>query len=290
MAQAIEIERGASLWQDALRRLAKNALALIGFIVVCVMVTLALLTPWIAPYAYDAQDLQIGAVGPCAQHWCGTDHLGRDLLTRILYGGRISLLVGFRGDGGIAADRRDLRRGVRIRGGRLDSLLMRIVDILYTLPFTILVIILMVFFGRSLVLLFLAIGAVQWLTMARIVRGHVMSLRNTEFIDAAVIMGFSRARIILRHVIPNVMGPAIVYTTLTIPSVMLMEAFLSFLGLGVQAPMSSWGVLIKEGADCMEEYPWLLVFPSLVLSVTLFSMNFLGDGLRDALDPRASKD
>lgn len=290
MAQAIEIERGTSLWQDALRRLAKNALALVGFVVVCGMVALALLTPWIAPYAYDAQDLELGAVGPCAQHWLGTDHLGRDLLTRVLYGGRISLLVGF------AATAVSLLIGVTYgavagyTGGRVDSILMRIADILYTLPFTILVIILMVFFGRNLVLLFLAIGAVQWLTMARIVRGHVMSLRKTEFIDAAVIMGFSRARIILRHVIPNVMGPAIVYTTLTIPSVMLMEAFLSFLGLGVQAPMSSWGVLIKEGADCMEEFPWLLIFPSLALSFTLFSLNFLGDGLRDALDPRASKD
>jgi oligopeptide transport system permease protein len=290
VAAPTDIEQGTSLWKDALRRMVNNRLAVTGLVVLSVMVVLALLTPYIAPYAYDAQDLQLHAVGSCARHWFGTDHLGRDLLTRILYGGRVSLLVGF------AATAVSLMIGVLygaisgFAGGRTDTVMMRLVDILYTLPFTIFVIILMVFFGRNLVLLFLAIGAVQWLTMARIVRGHVMSLRTAEFIDAAVIMGFSRRRIILRHLIPNVLGPAIVYTTLTIPNVMLLEAFLSFLGLGVQAPMSSWGVLIKEGADCMEEYPWLLIFPSIALSATLFSLNFLGDGLRDALDPRVSGD
>jgi oligopeptide transport system permease protein len=290
MTAPTDIEPGTSLWKDALRRMARNRLAVTGLVVLSVMVALALLTRYIAPYAYDAQDLRLHAVGPCAQHWFGTDHLGRDLLTRILYGGRVSLLVGF------AATAVSLVIGVLygavsgFAGGRTDAVMMRVVDILYALPFTVFVIILMVFFGRNLVLLFLAIGAVQWLTMARIVRGHVMSLRTAEFIDAAVIMGFSRRRIILRHLIPNVLGPAIVFTTLTIPNVMLLEAFLSFLGLGVQAPMSSWGVLIKEGADCMEEYPWLLILPGIALSVTLFSLNFLGDGLRDALDPRVSGD
>ena len=285
-----DMERGVSLWQDALHRLTKNRLAVAGALILLLMVAVALLTPWIAPYPYDAQDLELRAVGPCAAHWLGTDPLGRDLLTRTLYGGRISLLVGF------AATAVSLLVGVlygTVAGfseGRVDAVMMRAVDILYTLPFTILVIILMVFFGRNLVLLFLAIGAVEWLTMARIIRSHVMSLRRTEFVDAAIIMGFSYRRIILRHLIPNALGPAIVYTTLTIPSVMLTEAFLSFLGLGVQAPMSSWGVLIKEGADCMEEFPWMLVFPSLALAMTLFSLNFLGDGLRDALDPRASND
>ena len=167
---------------------------------------------------------------------------------------------------------------------------MRIVDILYSLPFTIFVILLMVFFGRNIYLLFVAIGAVEWLTMARIVRGQVISLRKQEFIEAAEALGLRRRRIIFRHMIPNILGPVIVYATLPVPSVMLLEAFLSFLGLGVQPPMSSWGVLIKEGADVMEEYPWLLLYPGSILALTLFSLNFLGDGLRDALDVRASKD
>jgi len=288
MDRVVQVEKGASLWQDALHRLRQNKLAVAGLAILAVMVAAALVTPWVAPYAYDAQDLDLGAARPSARHWLGTDQLGRDVLTRVLYGGRISLMVGF------AATAVSLLVGVLygatagFLGGRTDSLMMRIVDILYALPFTIFVIILMVFFGRNIILLFLAIGAVQWLTMARIVRGQVMSLRNTEFVEAAVLMGFSHRRIILRHLIPNVLGPVIVYVTLTIPNVMLIEAFLSFLGLGVQAPMSSWGLLIKEGADCMEEYPWLLLFPSIALSITLFALNFLGDGLRDALDPRGA--
>ena len=284
------VEKGTSLWNDALRRLMRNRLAVAGLVVLCGMALSAVLTPRIAPYAYDEQDLELGAAAPSGRHWFGTDPLGRDTLTRILYGGRISLMVGF------AATAVSLAIGVLYGaiagfvGGRTDSVMMRLVDILYTLPFTIFVIILMVFFGRNIVLLFVAIGAVQWLTMARIVRGQVMSLRQKEFVQAAVAMGFSRRRIIVRHLIPNVLGPVIVYTTLTIPNVMLIEAFLSFLGLGVQAPMSSWGVLIKEGADVMEEFPWMLVFPSAAMAATLFSLNFLGDGLRDALDPRAAKD
>ena len=290
MDETHEIERGSSLWRDGLRRMANNRLAVFGLIVVCAMVALSALTPWFAPYAYDEQDLDLRAASPSVDHWFGTDPLGRDLLTRILYGGRISLLVG------LAATVVSLSVGVTygavsgFAGGRTDSIMMRAVDILYTLPFTIFVIILMVFLGRSLVLLFLAIGAVQWLTMARIVRDRVRTLRKAEFVEAAILMGFSRRRIILRHLIPNVLGPAIVYTTLTIPNVMLLEAFLSFLGLGVQAPMSSWGVLIKEGADCMEEFPWMLIFPSIALSLTLFSLNFLGDGMRDAFDPQSSTD
>jgi oligopeptide transport system permease protein len=284
------VEKGTSLWKDAWRRLRKNRMSVAGGAVLAGMVALAIATPWIAPYTYDAQDLSIGAAGPCWAHWLGTDQLGRDILTRILYGGRISLLVGF------AATAVSLTIGVLygatagFLGGRIDSLMMRIVDILYALPFTMFVIILMVMFGRNLLLLFAAIGAIQWLTMARIVRAQVMSLREKEFIEAAVAMGFTRRRILLRHLIPNALGPIIVYTTLTIPNVMLIEAFLSFLGLGVQPPMSSWGLLIKEGVETMEEFPWLLIFPSIALSLTLFSLNFLGDGLRDALDPRMSKD
>jgi oligopeptide transport system permease protein len=175
-------------------------------------------------------------------------------------------------------------------GGRLDVVMMRAVDILYALPFVIFVILLMVFFGQNIILLFVAIGAIQWLTMARIVRGQVMSLKRREFVEAARALGLSRRRIILRHIIPNLLGPIIVFTTLTIPDVILLESFLSFLGLGVQPPHSSWGILIKEGAEVMEEYPWLLLYPAVIMALTLFSLNFLGDGLRDALDVRSSKD
>jgi oligopeptide transport system permease protein len=175
-------------------------------------------------------------------------------------------------------------------GGRVDAAMMRLVDILYALPFMIFIILLMVIFGRNILLLFLAIGAVEWLTMARIVRGQVQTLKQQEFIEAAVSLGLSRWTIIRRHLIPNTLGPVIVYTTLTIPSVMLLEAFLSFLGLGIQPPASSWGLLISYGAETMEEYPWLLIFPGGALALTLFALNFLGDGLRDALDPRMAKD
>lgn len=284
------IERGSSLWRDAWIRLRKNALAIAGVVILIVMVVLAAFVPLVSPYGYEDQDLELGPAPPQASHWLGTDLLGRDVLTRMMYGGRISLMVGF------AATAVSLTVGVLFGaisgyfGGRVDSVMMRIVDILYTLPFTVFVIILTVYLGRSIILLFMAIGAVEWLTMARIVRGQVSSIKQKEFIEATYVMGLSTRRIILRHLIPNALGPIIVYTTLTIPRVMLFEAVLSFLGLGVQAPMSSWGVLIKDGADLMEEYPWLLIFPSIALSATLFSLNFLGDGLRDALDPRASKD
>lgn len=224
------------------------------------------------------------------RHILGTDTLGRDLLIRILYGGRVSLGVG------LAATIVALTIGVTYGavagyfGGTLDSVMMRIVDIVYSLPFTVFVILLMVFFGRNIYLLFVAIGAVEWLTMARIVRGQVRSIKCMEYIEAARSLGFGKRRIIARHILPNVLGPVIVYTTLTIPSVMLLEAFLSFLGLGVQPPMSSWGWLIKEGAEKMEEFPWLLIYPGAIFSITLLSLNFLGDGLRDALDVRSSKD
>jgi oligopeptide transport system permease protein len=207
-----------------------------------------------------------------------------------LHGGRVSLVVG------LCATAVALLIGViygavsGFMGGKIDMLMMRLVDIIYALPFTVFVILLMVFFGRRFVLLFVAIGAVQWLTMARIVRGQVLSLRRQEFIEAAEALGLPKLRIVFRHIIPNALGPIIVYATLTVPAVMLLEAFLSFLGLGVQPPMSSWGVLIKDGADSVEEFPWLLIFPGITLAITLFSLNFLGDGLRDALDVRAAKD
>ena len=283
-------EKGSSLWQDAWIKLSKNYLALLGLAVLVLLVVISLLTPWIAPYSYSAQNLDIGATAPSLQHWLGTDVFGRDMLTRIMYGGRVSLMVGFVATG-VALVIGILWGAVAgFYGGRIDALMMRIVDILYALPFMIFIVLLMVVFGRNILLLFLAIGAVEWLTMARIVRGQVMSLRHQEFVEAANSLGLSQWTIIRRHIIPNTLGPVIVYTTLTIPSVMLLEAFLSFLGLGIQPPESSWGLLISYGVETMEEYPWLLVFPGIALSLTLFALNFLGDGLRDALDPRTSKD
>ena len=283
-------EEGSSLWRDAWIKLSKNYLALLGLAVLVLLVVISLLTPWIAPYSYSAQNLDLGATAPSLQHWLGTDVFGRDMLTRIMYGGRISLMVGFVATG-VALVIGILWGAVAgFYGGRIDALMMRIVDILYALPFMIFIVLLMVVFGRNILLLFLAIGAVEWLTMARIVRGQVMSLRHQEFVEAANSLGLSQWIIIRRHIIPNTLGPVIVYTTLTIPSVMLLEAFLSFLGLGIQPPESSWGLLISYGVETMEEYPWLLIFPGIALSLTLFALNFLGDGLRDALDPRTSKD
>ena len=283
-------KEGSSLWRDAWIKLSKNYLALLGLAVLVLLVVISLLTPWIAPYSYSAQNLDIGATAPSLQHWLGTDVFGRDMLTRIMYGGRISLMVGFVATG-VALVIGILWGAVAgFYGGRIDALMMRIVDILYALPFMIFIVLLMVVFGRNILLLFLAIGAVEWLTMARIVRGQVMSLRHQEFVEAANSLGLSQWIIIRRHIIPNTLGPVIVYTTLTIPSVMLLEAFLSFLGLGIQPPESSWGLLISYGVETMEEYPWLLIFPGIALSLTLFALNFLGDGLRDALDPRTSKD
>lgn len=285
-----EQESGSSLWRDAWHRLGKNKMAVLSAIILILIIVAAFLGPQFSKQSYETQNLRLGATPPSGDHWLGTDTLGRDLLVRILYGGQISIAVG------LCATAVALTIGVLygtvsgFLGGKVDAFMMRIVDIIFALPFTVFVILLMVFFGRRFVLLFAAIGAVQWLTMARIVRGQVQSLRRQEFIEAAEALGLSKLRIIFRHMIPNALGPIIVYATLTVPSVMLLEAFLSFLGLGVQPPMSSWGVLIKEGADSMEEFPWLLLYPGLFLAITLFSLNFLGDGLRDALDPRAAKD
>ena len=285
-----ESEQGTSLWQDAWQRLRRNRLALFGLGVITLFVIVAVLTPWIAPYGYAQQNLELGASPPSAAHWLGTDIFGRDLLTQIMYGGRISLAVGF------IATAVALLIGVTwgavagYAGGRVDAVMMRLVDIMYALPFMIFIVLLMVVFGRNMLLLFLAIGAVEWLTMARIMRSQVQTLRQQEFVEAAISLGLSPAAIIRRHLVPNALGPIIVYTTLTIPSVMLLEAFLSFLGLGVQPPQTSWGLLISYGAETMEEYPWLLLYPGIALTLTLFSLNFLGDGLRDALDVRGAKD
>ncbi len=254
-AAPAETARNSSLWRDAFRRLSRNKVALTSAFLLLLIIGAAFLGPFLLTQSYETQDLQLGAAGPSPAHWLGTDTLGRDLFVRILYGGRISIAVG------LCATAVALVIGVLygatsgFLGGRIDAAMMRIVDTIYALPFTVFVILLMVLFGRRFVLLFVAIGAVQWLTMARIVRGQVLSLRRQEFVEAAEALGLSRVRIILRHIIPNTLGPIIVYATLTIPSVMLLEAFMSFLGLGVPPPMSSWGVLIKEGADSMEEFP-----------------------------------
>ena len=278
----------SSLWQDALRRLIQNRAAMIGGITILVLIILAIFAPWIAPYSYSYQNLDIGASPPSAEHLLGTDVLGRDLLSRLLYGARISLLVGFVATGvalvigvswGIIAG---------YFGGRVDSIMMRIVDVLYGLPFIIFIILLMVIFGRNIWLLFAAIGAVEWLTMARIVRAQVIGLKNQEFVQAAQVMGVSNISMFRRHILPNILGPISVYATLTIPQVMLLEAFLSFLGLGIQPPMSSWGTLIRYGVESMEEHYWLLIYPGLTFTITLFALNFFGDGLRDALDPKTS--
>ena len=287
---SIVLEKGISLWEDAWIKLRKNRMALIGLGLLVFLCVVSLLTPWIAPYGYEEQNLLLGATPPSAAHLLGTDILGRDMLTRIMWGGRVSLMVGFIATAVALAIGVIYGAVAGFVGGRVDMVMMRLVDILYALPFMIFIILLMVVFGRNLLLLFFAIGAVEWLTMARIVRGQVMSLRKQEFVEAAHSLGLSQWIIIRRHIIPNTLGPVIVYTTLTIPSVMLLEAFLSFLGLGIQPPQSSWGLLINYGVETMEEYPWLLIFPGIALSLTLFALNFLGDGLRDALDPRTSKD
>jgi oligopeptide transport system permease protein len=276
-----------SLWSDARRRLARNRAAVaaawfLGFVVVACFAA-----PWLPGLADPtAQDLRLGAALPSAAHPFGTDELGRDLLVRLLYGGRISLLVGLVGTlvsllvgvswGAIAG----------YAGGKLDEFMMRVVDVLYALPNIFLVILLMVLFSRSLLMLFVALGLVQWLTMARIVRGQVLSLKDQTFVEAARALGAGDRSIVFRHIVPNTLGPVVVYATLTVPAVVLQEAFLSFLGLGVQPPDASWGTLIADGARVMALFPWLVVFPGLALSLTLLAFNFLGDGLRDALDPQ----
>jgi oligopeptide transport system permease protein len=280
---------GRSLWQDARRRLFANRAAVVSLIVLGVIAAAALIGPPLLPWTYDQLDWDhVEAMPPnvALGHYFGTDTIGRDLLARTLFGGRISLLVG------LLATAVALLLGVSVGaiagfvGGKTDQFLMRFVDLMYAVPLTFFVIILMVLFGRNLVLMFLAIGCVEWLTMARIVRGQTLALKQKEFIEAARAAGGSTVGIILRHIVPNVLGVVVVYVTLTIPQVILLESFLSFLGLGVQEPMTSWGMLISEGAQEMEANARTLIIPAAFLTVTLFCFNFLGDGLRDALDPK----
>lgn len=247
------------------------------------------LSPWLAPYPYMAQDLAHSAAAPSAAHWLGTDLLGRDVLSRLLQGGMISLFVG------LIATAVALAVGICYGvlaaelGGRAEDALMRFVDIVSTLPLTLIVILCTVVFGQNMPMIFLAVGGVSWLTMARIIRNQTRELKASQFVQAAESLGQSRWGVFRRHYLPNLAGTIAVCATLTVPGVMLLEAFVSFLGLGVKAPMTSWGLMIKEGADIMEECPWLLVSPSVVFALTLLSLNFLGDGLRDAFDPRSAR-
>jgi oligopeptide transport system permease protein len=289
LAQTLEPVAGVGFWKDAFRRLLKSKMAVTGGVLLVVIVLATLAAPLLTPYGNERQDLDIKLQAPSLSHPFGTDSVGRDVLTRTLYGGRLSLAVG------LVATLVSLVIGVTwgavagYKGGTTDNVMMRFVDMLYSLPFMFFVILLVAYFGRHLILLFLALGAVQWLTMSRIVRGQMIQLRGREFVQAVVALGASHRRIIFRHLIPNLLGPIIVYSTLTVPAVMLEEAFLSFLGLGVQPPNSSWGLLAAEGASAITAINtawWLILFPGLALAVTLFSLNFLGDGLRDALDPR----
>ena len=286
-AQPVE---ASSLWRDAWLRLKANRMAVAGFVFFVFVTILSIIGPEITSYDYDQQDLENTFAAPSSEHWFGTDNLGRDLFSRVLSGGRISLAVGFLATAVSLAIGVSYGMTAGYVGGKLDAFMMRFVDILYSLPFVIFVILLMVLFGRNFILLFVAIGAVEWLTMARITRAQTLNLKQSEFVEAAKALGYSNGRILFRHLLPNLLGPVIVYATLTVPAVMLLEAVLSFLGLGVQPPMSSWGSLIKEGSEKMDLYPWLIAFPALFFSLTLFALNFLGDGLRDALDPKASKD
>jgi len=318
LASGPSLEQGSSLGRDAVRKLVSNRVAVVAGVVLAGMILACLLVPALSHWRYDQVDLATGPTPPSFQHWMGTDYFGRDLLARVFFGGRISFAVGvfatlvsfFIGItwGGVAG----------YFGGKVDAVLMRIVDVLYTVPFFILVILLMVFFAGpdgplfkgfkrvlrvfvahaedpsyfpifQILVVFAALGCISWLTMARIVRGQVISLREQPFIEAARSIGASHSALIFRHLLPNALGPIIVYTTLTIPEVMMTEAFLSFLGLGTQEPLSSWGLLAATGADSMDLYPWTLIFPALMLAISLFCFNFLGDGLRDALDPQVRK-
>ena len=279
--------KGRSLWDDARRRLFRNRAAVAGMVTLAVLVLAALIGPYFTPYAYDAINKEHVWAPPLTQgHLLGADSLGRDLLARLLMGLRVSLAIG------LVATSVSLLIGVAwgatagYLGGRLDEAMMRIVDILYSLPFIFFVILLMVTFGSNIILIFVAIGAVEWLTMSRIVRGQTLALKHKEFVEAARAAGLGTSGIIRRHIVPNLLGPVVVYVTLTIPAVILAESFLSFLGLGVQPPMASLGTLIANGAQDMELAWWLLVFPSVVMVVTLMCFNFIGDGLRDAIDPK----
>lgn len=283
-----EVVEGRSPWADARRRFMKNKAAVASLVILILIGLIIVVGPYLLQHTHDATDWNALSLAPTLTngHYLGTDELGRDLLARTLQGGGITFQVGIVGTlvsvvigvswGAIAG----------FFGGKVDALMMRIVDVLYALPFMLFAILLMTFFGRDLYLMFVALGAISWLDMARIVRGQTLSLKSKEFVEAAHAIGVSQFAIIFRHIVPNLLGIVVVYATITIPGVIMTESVLSFLGLGVQEPNTSWGVLVQEGQKVMESQPWMLLVPGLFLSITLYCANYVGDGLRDALDPK----
>lgn len=271
-----------SPWQ----RLKQNRLAVLGLGIIVIMIILAIVGPWLSPYTYADQNLAMANQAPSKDHWFGTDTLGRDIYVRVVYGARISLAVGF------VAAAINLVIGVvygsiaGYMGGKVDRLMMGLVDILYGIPLLLYVILLMVVLSPGLTSIFIALGIAYWLTMARIVRSQIMSLKNEEYILAARAMGVSKWRILFRHMLPNCLGPIVITMTLAIPEAIFTEAFLSFIGLGVSAPMASWGVLAAEGINSMRSYPFQLIAPALAIGITMLGFTFFGDGLRNALDPK----
>lgn len=276
----------ASYWVDCWNQFSGNRPAFFCFLVIIMIATCVIIGPFFSAFDPETTDFGLILSSPDSKngHWLGTDSLGRDLYIRVIQGGRISLLIG------LVATLVTITIGVLYGaiagyfGGRIDALMMRLVDVLYAMPFMFFVILLMVVFGRNLVLIFVAIGAVNWLDMARIVRGQTLSIKNQDFVMAAKVCGLSEWAIIIRHIIPNLMGVVVVYATLTIPQVILIESFISFLGLGVQEPATSWGALVNSGMREMHRAPWLLIVPALMLSMTVLCLNIIGDGLRDVFD------
>jgi oligopeptide transport system permease protein len=284
-AENLEIE-GRSLWQDARIRFMRNKAAMVSLVILTAITLSVIFVPMFAEFAYDDTDWYALHEAPSALHLFGTDSLGRDLFVRTFLGGRISLMVGVLGALVAVVIGTVYGATSGFIGGKVDRVMMRVLEILYSIPFMFLVIVLVTFFGRNIVLIFVAIGAIAWLDMARIVRGQTLSLRGKEFIEAAHVCGVSKWNIIRRHIIPNVLGIVAVYSTLLVPSMILTESFLSFLGLGVQEPMTSWGALLQEGSQTLEIAIWQITFPAVFMVVTLFCFNYIGDGLRDALDPK----
>lgn len=292
--QAEIVRPSTTYWQDAWRRLKQNRVAMGSLVLIILIVLVAILGPFFSPYTYSEQDFSRKNQGPSQEHWFGTDGLGRDLFTRVLYGARISLSIGL--VAALVSMLGVLYGGISgFAGGWLDNIMMRFVDIMYSIPFLLWVIIMMVYLkeimpeNAGLISMYIALALVYWLDMARIVRGQILSLKEQEFIMAAHTIGAPSSRILMRHLIPNSMGPVIITATLAIPDAIFIEAFLSFIGLGVSAPRASWGMLASDALVSLKSYPHLLFFPAAAICITLLAFNFLGDGLRDALDPKMRK-
>ena len=288
LGEQLETVDGRSLWQDARRRFFRNKAAVASLIILFFIMLFVIFAPMLMPFSYDDTDWAMMTNPPDfeSMHYFGTDSSGRDLLVRLAIGGRISLLVGIAGAFIAVLVGTLYGATAGYIGGKTDAVLMRILEILYSFPFMFFVILLVTFFGQNILLIFVAIGMVSWLDMARIVRGQTLSLKRKEFIEAAIVCGVSSRQIVWRHIVPNVLGVVVVYASLLVPGMILFESFLSFLGLGTQEPLSSWGALLNDGSKSMEAAPWLLIFPAIFLVITLFCFNFIGDGLRDALDPK----